>query len=114
CHGIDDVILNSPIKIRQQVYTVLSARGFKADNTTRKHPFIDSVKDNILEILDAYRIIALDDIKQELEEAVAQVIRQIVTIFYIRLQAQDPIGDYVWIECGEELDPLSMIYPEID
>ena len=54
--GTDKVSEAVPIKVRQQVYSVLGNRGFsKTNEDSKEHSFIAKLRDDILQLMDRYR-----------------------------------------------------------
>ncbi|CAI2175778.1 15442_t:CDS:1 [Funneliformis geosporum] len=110
--GTDNVTSAVPIKIRQQIYAALGTRGFSNilnfENKANEHNFIKLHKDKLNKEMDSYRKF-LDPAKEkEIKKKTADIIREVIRIFFFRLKTQEPIAEYEWIGHNEEFDPNRM------
>ncbi|CAG8529059.1 6151_t:CDS:2, partial [Dentiscutata heterogama] len=97
-NGTDEITRVAPVKVRQQVYTVLGSRGFCKDN----HPIIEKLADYILDSTGKCRKIS-DEKQSEFQNKALEVVKKFVHL-YFRLHAQEPIPNYsYYFEAGTPL-----------
>ncbi|CAG8622563.1 2439_t:CDS:1, partial [Ambispora leptoticha] len=110
-HGVDNVSAVTPIHLRQQIYGLLSNRGFAT--TRNPHPFLSNLKAKVIEEINKYRTIINETRKQEQERRAENLVIETLRIFCFRLYAQEPPAQYMWIEAGSEVKPNMMEGPEL-
>ncbi|RIA83503.1 hypothetical protein C1645_743007 [Glomus cerebriforme] len=91
-----------PIKIRQHIYAALGQRSFNSNNPL--HPLIDHLVNVILSRMNKYRTVD-DERNKKINSEVAPIIRQILHLFYFRLQTQEPNPTIKFYQSGDEFDP---------
>ncbi|CAG8586399.1 16594_t:CDS:2, partial [Dentiscutata erythropus] len=97
-NGTDEITRVAPVKVRQQVYTVLGSRGFCKDN----HPIIEKLANYILESTGKCRKIS-EEKQLEFQNKALEVVKKFVHL-YFRLNAQEPIPSYsYYFEAGTPL-----------
>ncbi|CAG8484976.1 14420_t:CDS:1 [Funneliformis mosseae] len=110
--GTDNVTSAVPIKIRQQIYAALGTRGFSDividENKPNEHNFINLHKEKLNKEMDSYRKINDPAKEKEIKNKTADIIREVVRIFFFRLKTQEPIAEYEWISPNEEFDSNRM------
>ncbi|RIA82052.1 hypothetical protein C1645_789108 [Glomus cerebriforme] len=110
-NGTDTITPISSIKIRQEACVALSNRGFSEiieNSKTIEHNFIEFVKQILNKSLDKYRTINDPAKKQSVENMAANIIREVVRLFWFRLRAQEPIIKSSWIDPHIKIDPKTM------
>ncbi|CAG8479140.1 11586_t:CDS:1 [Ambispora gerdemannii] len=110
-HGTDNIAAVTPIHLRQQIYGLLSNRGFAT--AQNHHPFLDNLKTTVIEEIDKYRTITNETRKQEQERRAEKLINETLRIFCFGLPAQEPPAQYMWIEAGSEIQSSMMEGPEL-
>ncbi|CAG8679233.1 4025_t:CDS:1, partial [Scutellospora calospora] len=97
--GSDEISRVAPIKVRQQIYSVLGSRGFCKDN----HQTIDKMAKYIFENALKYRQFNSDEKHREFCYKAVDVVKKFVHL-YFRLQAQEPVPEYSYFfEAGVPL-----------
>jgi len=84
---------------------VLGDRGFGSNG---EHEFIQDVKNEIVTMMDNYRTIKKSDKKQENEEMIADIIRNVIKMFMFRIRVLEPPGEIEWITKDSKIDPTLM------
>ncbi|PKY48689.1 hypothetical protein RhiirA4_445481 [Rhizophagus irregularis] len=116
--GNDEVTRVGPSKLRQQIYSVLSNRGFAdiigVGNTLHEHPFIAYHKENLNKIMNELRVINNNQKKITSENLAATIIREVVKIFWFRLKVQEPVVQYRWIQNNTLVDKTLMEVVNLD
>jgi len=110
--GNDNITLTVPVKIRQQIYSALGNRGFSNltnEQKTREHNFINKFKTELNLEIEQYRKILDITKKKFIEDKAANIILDVVRIFYFRIQTQEPIGQIHWFNNKDKIDPNLMI-----
>ncbi|GBB88693.1 hypothetical protein RclHR1_15260003 [Rhizophagus clarus] len=105
--GDDEITRVGPTKLRQQIYSILSNRGFAnvIDNKgEREHPFISSRKDDLNKVMNQLRTIKDDGKKITSENLAETIIREVVKLFWFRLKVQEPVAEYYWIPNNTKVD----------
>ncbi|GES97065.1 hypothetical protein GLOIN_2v1646194 [Rhizophagus clarus] len=97
--GTDAHTLLLPIKIRQHIYAALGQRSF-----TENHPFIKNLLETNLNGMNKYRTIDDEEKNKKITSEAAIIIRQILHLFYFRLQTQEPKPSIKFYESGDEFD----------
>ncbi|RIB19764.1 hypothetical protein C2G38_2141480 [Gigaspora rosea] len=101
----DSFLRRNPIqKINPEVYAVLGSRDFDGFN----HPFIDFVSEKIINIMDTYCNIKSSEKLIKINDFASEVVHNVINVFYFRMQAQEPISQYQWIESGIKFDSEMM------
>ncbi|PKC17257.1 hypothetical protein RhiirA5_460970 [Rhizophagus irregularis] len=109
--GNDSITPAAPIKIRQQIYSVLSNRGFSnitIEQGTYEHFFISKFKTKLNEEMEQYRKILDPKKKKEIEEKAPNIILDVFRIFFFRIQTQEPIGQFCWFQNKDKINPSLM------
>ncbi|CAI2199711.1 19751_t:CDS:1, partial [Funneliformis geosporum] len=110
--GNDEITHVAPIKLRQQIYSILSNRGFedtcRENNTAYEHPFITNCKRKLNDIMNGLRIINDRQMKSDSEKLAVTIIREVVNIFYFRLKVQEPVVQHSWFSYNARLDKTLM------
>ncbi|KAG9291209.1 hypothetical protein G9A89_021711 [Geosiphon pyriformis] len=96
----DDFTRVAPVKLRQQVYSVLGSHAFSSPN----HPFFKYLIKIVLDKMEIYREILSEEYKAELPRRAAEVIRQVICIFLYRIKTQAEIPQIKFFEAGTPLD----------
>jgi hypothetical protein len=109
--GDDEITRIGPTKLRQQIYSILSNRGFAnvIDNKgEHEHPFISSRKEELNKIMNQLRTIKDNGKKINSENLAATIIREVVKLFWFRLKVQEPVAEYFWIPNNTKVDQTIM------
>jgi hypothetical protein len=110
--GTDRVSEAIPTKLRQQVYTILGNRGFSKtfenENNSKEHPFIVKLRDDILNLMNRYREFKNPERLEKSTEEINKIIREIINIFFFRLNVQQPIADWYWLPKDTKINTLRM------
>ncbi|PKY61333.1 hypothetical protein RhiirA4_486159 [Rhizophagus irregularis] len=116
--GNDEVTRVGPSKLRQQIYSVLSNRGFAdiigVGKTLHEHPFITYHKDELNKIMNELRVINNNQKKITSENLAATIIREVVKIFWFRLKVQEPVVQYRWIQNNTLVDKTLVEVANLD
>ncbi|CAB5127862.1 hypothetical protein RhiirA5_497104 [Rhizophagus irregularis] len=116
--GNDEVTRVGPSKLRQQIYSVLSNRGFAdiigVGKTLHEHPFIAYHKEELNKIMNKLRVINSNQKKTTSENLAATIIREVVKIFWFRLKVQEPVVQYSWIQNNTLVDKTLMEVANLD
>jgi hypothetical protein len=108
--GNDVVTSVLPVKIRQQSFAALGNRGFSnIQEDDVLHEFIKESKEKLNKEMENYRKIINPTKKEAIEKKVADLIREVVRLFYFRLKTQEPIAEFKWLDDSDEFDPDQMI-----
>ncbi|PKY63532.1 hypothetical protein RhiirA4_492810, partial [Rhizophagus irregularis] len=81
--GEDDITKITPTKIRQQVYSALSCRGFPSD-----HSLITTTASKLLHKMNRVRQIVDEEIKSEMDDLAFQITHKVINIFYFSFKTQ--------------------------
>src|SRR6185369_9863805 len=92
--GTDEVSIEAPKKIRQLVHAVFGDRGFGLNKDKKEHDFIQKLKEEIIKAMDNYRTIKRIDKKKENEDMLAEIIRDVIKMFFFRIKVLEPPGVY--------------------
>ncbi|GBB98365.1 hypothetical protein RclHR1_03200015 [Rhizophagus clarus] len=119
--GNDEITSIGPSKLRQQIYSVLSNRGF-ADiigasnngNTPHEHPFIADHRKKLNEVMYELRVIKSSQKRTTSENLAATIIRDVVKIFWFRLKVQEPVVHYQWFPNNSAVDKALMEVANLD
>ncbi|CAG8804078.1 34463_t:CDS:1, partial [Racocetra persica] len=107
--GNDDISRIMPTRLRQQVYSILDNRGFnpiKIKNITTEHPFISIFKEEIMSAINEIRVIKNCDKLKRINDMAAELIRDIIKIFFFRLKIQEQVADPLhWFKFN---DPVNL------
>ncbi|CAG8440602.1 18344_t:CDS:2 [Rhizophagus irregularis] len=106
--GNDSITLAVPTKMRQQIYSALGNRGFSnimIEQGTYEHFFVSKFKTKLNEEMEQYRKILNPIKKKEIEEKAANIILDVIRIFFFRIQTQEPIGQFYWFQNKDKIDP---------
>ncbi|GBB91273.1 hypothetical protein RclHR1_18450003 [Rhizophagus clarus] len=110
--GSNNVTLAVPIKIRQQIFAILSNHGFSDiidDNKVKiEHKFINHLKKELNQEIDSYREILDPKSKKKIEENSTDIIREIVRLFFFRFKTQEPIVEWKWFNNNDKIDSIQM------
>ncbi|PKY57169.1 hypothetical protein RhiirA4_411557, partial [Rhizophagus irregularis] len=110
--GTDRVSGAIPTKLRQQVYAILGNRGFSQtfedENNSKEHPFIVKLRDDILNLMNSYREVKNQDRLKQSTEEINKIIREVINIFFFRINVQQPIATWYWLPKGTEINTLRM------
>ncbi|CAG8625430.1 uncharacterized protein OCT59_009893 [Rhizophagus irregularis] len=116
--GNDEVTRVGPSKLRQQIYSVLSNRGFAdiigVGKTLHEHPFIAYHKEKLNKIMNELRVINSNQKKITSENLAATIIRKVVKIFWFRLKVQEPVVQYRWIQNNTLVDKTLVEVANLD
>ncbi|KAF0553315.1 hypothetical protein F8M41_020414 [Gigaspora margarita] len=104
--GNNDIMKSFLIKMRQQTYAILGNLAFTDEKG--EHLFITHCKARLIYTINQYRIITNESKKKEIESQASSLVRDVISIFYFRRFAQEPIVNYKWIENDKPIDPLTM------
>ncbi|GBB91275.1 hypothetical protein RclHR1_18450005 [Rhizophagus clarus] len=107
--GGDVVTSACSVKIRQQSFAALGNRGFSNIQEKGLHDFIKESKERLNKEMESYRRITNPTKKEEVDKKVADLIREVVRLFYFRLKTQEPIAEFKWLDDNDEFDPAHMI-----
>ncbi|RGB33480.1 hypothetical protein C1646_815997 [Rhizophagus diaphanus] len=110
--GNDSITPAVPVKIRQQIYSSLGNRGLSnitIEQETYEHTFIHNFKTKLNKEMEQYRKILNTTRKREIEEKAANIILDVIRIFFFRIQTQEPIGQIHWFQNKDKIDPSLMI-----
>ncbi|RGB26304.1 hypothetical protein C1646_770604, partial [Rhizophagus diaphanus] len=109
--GNDSITPTVPVKIRQQIYSSLGNRGFSniiIEQETYEHSFIGKFKTILNDEMEQYRKILDTTKKKEIEEKAANIILDVIRIFFFRIQTQEPIGQIHWFQNKDKIDSSLM------
>jgi hypothetical protein len=109
--GIDETTKILPIKLRQQVCASLGNRGFSDilnRNYRTPHDFIRKCQFNLNNEINKYRILKDSEKKREIEYMAGEIIRKVITLFWFRFEIQEPIAQYCWFNCNDNINPNYM------
>ncbi|CAG8629857.1 9300_t:CDS:1, partial [Dentiscutata heterogama] len=104
--GDDDVTKALPVKLRQQIYAVLGNRGFsKILSEDAEHPFINDIQQQLIEKMNSFRTVNDSGKATKLNSMVANIIRDVIRIFFFRLKVQEPEADPPrWFEHNDQVN----------
>ncbi|POG61682.1 hypothetical protein GLOIN_2v1702277, partial [Rhizophagus irregularis DAOM 181602=DAOM 197198] len=110
--GTDRVSEAIPTKLRQQVYAILGNRGFsqtfKDVNDSKEHQFIVKLRDYISNLMNRYREFKNPERLKKSTEEINKIIREVINIFFFRLNVQQPIATWDWLPKGTMINTLRM------
>jgi hypothetical protein len=109
--GNDSITPAVPIRMRQQIYSALGNRGFSniiIGQETCEHSFINKFKTALNEEMEQYRKISNPTKKKEIEEKAANIILDVIRIFFFRIKTQEPIAQFCWFRNKDKIDPSLM------
>ncbi|RIA82061.1 hypothetical protein C1645_789122 [Glomus cerebriforme] len=116
--GNDEITRVGPTKLRQQIYSILSNRGFSdilgADNASYEHPFIAHYKGQLNNIINDLRYIKDAQKKTASDKLAARIIREVVKLFWFRLKVQEPVAEFCWIQNNNVYDKNLMEGNDLD
>ncbi|GBB86660.1 hypothetical protein RclHR1_13020006 [Rhizophagus clarus] len=107
----DGVDKSLPIKLRQEVFAALGDRGFNniIDNKeTFPHEFISYYQVILNEEIGKYRTLKDLEKKREVEDMAGEIIKEVVTLFWFRLEVQEPVAQYYWFNYNDYINPSYM------
>ncbi|CAG8520561.1 1670_t:CDS:2, partial [Acaulospora colombiana] len=102
--GGDELSRVPPIRLRQQVYAILSNRVFASQN----HPFIQEIVRDLLTSMDKFRTIESKERKEKFNSKAASLVQQVINIFCFRLNTQEPVPAFKFYESGRQIDARVM------
>ncbi|CAG8440559.1 18340_t:CDS:2 [Rhizophagus irregularis] len=106
--GVDDITRVLPIKLRQEVFAALGNRGFNKVIANKKgtfpHEFISRYQDILNREINKYRKLKDPGKKQEIEDMAGEIIRKVITLFWFRLEVQEPIAEYIWFDYNDNIN----------
>ncbi|GBC01486.1 hypothetical protein RclHR1_04200004 [Rhizophagus clarus] len=101
-----------PIKIRQQIFSVLSNHGFSDiindGQVKSEHKLISQIKKQLNQEINSYREITDNKKKKKCEELAVIIIREVIKLFFFRLKTQEPIAKWKWFNNNDKIDPNQM------
>jgi hypothetical protein len=101
-----------PIKIRQQIFSALSNQGFSdiidENQVKSDHKFISQLKKQLNQEIDSYRVVSDNKKKKKSEELAAGITREVVKLFFFRLNTQEPIAKWKWFNNNDKINPIQM------
>ncbi|RIB25664.1 hypothetical protein C2G38_432817 [Gigaspora rosea] len=107
--GDDDVTKALPVKLRQQIYAVLGNRGFSkvlSEDTIAEHPLINDIQQQLIQMMNRFRTINDPGKAIKLNDMIANIIRDVIRIFFFRLKVQEPEADPPhWFEHNDQVNP---------
>ncbi|PKC68251.1 hypothetical protein RhiirA1_507601 [Rhizophagus irregularis] len=112
--GTDKIAPTSSIKIRQEAFAALSNRGFSEiiennqNNQTNEHNFIYHVKHILNKSMAEIRIINDAEKKQSIENMATNIIREIIRLFWFRVNVQEPVITIAWYGPYTKIDRDTM------
>ncbi|CAG8448561.1 8745_t:CDS:2 [Gigaspora rosea] len=105
----DDVTKALPVKLRQQIYAVLGNRGFSkvlSEDTIAEHPLINDIQQQLIQMMNRFRTINDPGKAIKLNDMIANIIRDVIRIFFFRLKVQEPEADPPhWFEHNDQVNP---------
>ncbi|GES97246.1 hypothetical protein GLOIN_2v1678875 [Rhizophagus clarus] len=110
--GIDETTETLPIKLRQEVFAALGNRGFNniinSKRKTSPHKFIKRNQINLNNEINKYRALRDPEQKQGVEDMAGEIIRKVITLFWFRIEIQEPVAEYRWFKCSDKIQPSYM------
>ncbi|CAG8574181.1 40795_t:CDS:2 [Gigaspora margarita] len=107
--GDDDVTKAFPVKLRQQIYAVLGNRGFSkvlSEDTIVEHPLINDIQQQLIQMMNRFRTVNDPGKAIKLNNMVANIVRDVIKIFFFRLKVQEPVADPPrWFEHNDQVNP---------
>ncbi|CAG8473461.1 25250_t:CDS:1 [Racocetra persica] len=107
--GNDNITQNLPVRFRQQIYSVLSSRGFTSivsPRGTTEHPFISDLQKKLIITMNKFRIVKDPNKEKIFIDMAAKLSRDVIRIFFFDLKAQEQIADSpIWFECNTRVNP---------
>jgi hypothetical protein len=100
----NDIIKAYPIKIRQQVFGILGSLAF-GNIQNEEHKFIRFVTNRLNKSINDLRSITNQPKKKLHDDMAADLIREVIRIFYYRLEVQQPAPETYWFEYEDKIDP---------
>ncbi|GBB98367.1 hypothetical protein RclHR1_03200017 [Rhizophagus clarus] len=111
-HGDNEITNLMLIRLRQQVYSALSIRGFnnikKPNEENSKHNFVDMISKKLNEMINKYRRINDIETRNYVNALAEDLVQNIIKIFYFHLFIQEPIAQYRWINNNEKVNKSYM------
>ncbi|CAG8579015.1 19993_t:CDS:1 [Racocetra fulgida] len=95
---------NTPQRLNPEVYAVLGSKDYDGFD----HPFIEFVSEKVINIMDTYCNIKSSEKLKKINDSASEVVHSIINVFYFRMQAQEPVSQYQWIDCGAKFDSETM------
>ncbi|PKY56744.1 hypothetical protein RhiirA4_508073 [Rhizophagus irregularis] len=109
--GVDETTEALPIKVRQQICAALGNRGFNnvinKNNQNFLHDFIKRSQFFLNNEINIYRKLNPEK-KKEIEDMAGDIIRKTVTLFWFRLNVQEPAADRYWFKNGDKINTNTM------
>ncbi|CAG8663884.1 2629_t:CDS:2 [Rhizophagus irregularis] len=109
---INNVTLAVPIKVRQQIFAILSNHGFSDiidDNNLRyEHNFINQFKNDLNQEINSYRELLDPKLKEKIEKNSSIIIRDIIRLFFFSFKTQEPIVKWKWFNNNDKFNPIQM------
>ncbi|CAG8435953.1 8610_t:CDS:1 [Ambispora gerdemannii] len=96
--GEDDFTRVTPIKIRQQVYAALGARGFQRQE---QHPTIKHYSNCIINQLNQCRKLP-QEMNEEMQTRVDELVLDLMQLRF-RIDTQEPVPEIRWFKAGEPI-----------
>ncbi|RGB33483.1 hypothetical protein C1646_761628, partial [Rhizophagus diaphanus] len=109
--GVDETTKVLPIKLRQQICAVLGNRGFNnVINKNKQHFLHDFIKRSQFFLnneINIYRKLNPEK-KKEIEDMAGDIIRKTVTLFWFRLNVQEPAAYRYWFKNTDKINTNTM------
>nr|CAG8447183.1 160_t:CDS:1 [Entrophospora candida] len=93
--GVDDHITKMT---RQKIYETLELHGFNSD-----HPFINSIRNNIMDEMNKYREILDEDRRKNVSKYAEELVRSGIKLWFCS-QIQEPVVNIEWYKPGKPVD----------
>ncbi|CAB5127218.1 unnamed protein product [Rhizophagus irregularis] len=106
--GIDETTRTLSIKLRQEVFAALANRGFNDIINGEKHDFIKTNQYNLNSEINKYRKLKDPEQNQEIEDMAGEIIRKVIALFWFLIEIQEPVSDYRWFNCNDNIQPNYM------
>jgi hypothetical protein len=109
--GVDEITKVLPIKLRQEVFSALGNRGFNNIINKKKlfpHDFINYYQSILNKEIGKYRKLIDPEKKREVEDMAGEIIKKVVTLFWFRLEVQEPVAKYCWFNYNDNINPSHM------
>ncbi|CAG8777959.1 7005_t:CDS:2 [Cetraspora pellucida] len=95
---------NPPQRLNPEVYAVLGSKDYDGFD----HPFIEFVSEKVINIMDTFCNIKSSEMLKKINDTASEVVYSVINVFYFRMQAQEPVSQYQWIDCGAKFDSETM------